>query len=52
MDVLGMQMQENGTADYQQFMKDDVERYVSLVKRLGIATQISRRGMAAEAVAS
>jgi tripartite-type tricarboxylate transporter receptor subunit TctC len=39
MDVLGMEMQENGTADYQQFMKDDIERYASLVKRLGIATQ-------------
>ncbi|WP_068023040.1 Bug family tripartite tricarboxylate transporter substrate binding protein [Rhodoplanes sp. Z2-YC6860] len=39
MEVLGMQMQENGTADYRQFMKDDVERYASLVKRLGIATQ-------------
>jgi tripartite-type tricarboxylate transporter receptor subunit TctC len=39
MDVLGMEMQENGTADYQQFMKDDVERYASLVKRLGISVQ-------------
>jgi tripartite-type tricarboxylate transporter receptor subunit TctC len=39
MDVLGMAMQEKGTADYQQFMKDDVERYASLVKRLGISTQ-------------
>lgn len=39
MEVLGMEMQENGTADYQQFMKDDIERYASLVKRLGISTQ-------------
>ena len=39
MDTLGMEMQENGTADYQQFMKDDVERYASLVKRLGISPQ-------------
>ena len=39
LEVLGMEMQENGTADYQQFMKDDIERYASLVKRLGISTQ-------------
>jgi tripartite-type tricarboxylate transporter receptor subunit TctC len=36
MNVLGMQMQENGTADYQQFIKDDLARYVALVARLGI----------------
>ena len=39
MDGFGMQFQENGTADYVQFMKDDVARYVDLVKRLGIPLQ-------------
>jgi tripartite-type tricarboxylate transporter receptor subunit TctC len=39
MDTLGMLMQENGTADYQQFMKDDVERYSTLVKRLGLSSR-------------
>ena len=39
MDTLGMLMQEKGTADYQQFMKDDVERYSTLVKHLGLKTQ-------------
>jgi tripartite-type tricarboxylate transporter receptor subunit TctC len=39
MNVLGMQMQENGTADYQQFIKDDLARYTALVRRLGIQTQ-------------
>jgi hypothetical protein len=29
-------MQENGTADYEQFMQEDVERYRALVKHLGI----------------
>jgi len=36
MNTLGMQMQENGTADYEQFMREDVERYRALVKHLGI----------------
>jgi tripartite-type tricarboxylate transporter receptor subunit TctC len=39
MDALGMQMQENGTADYEQFVRDDVARYSGLVKRLGIQIQ-------------
>lgn len=39
MDTLGMLMQEKGTADYQKFMKDDVERYSTLVKHLGIKIQ-------------
>ena len=37
--AFGMQFQENGTADDAQFMKDDVARYVDLVKRLGIPLQ-------------
>jgi tripartite-type tricarboxylate transporter receptor subunit TctC len=36
MNTLGMQMQENGTADYEQFMQEDVERYRALAKHLGI----------------
>ena len=36
MNTLGMQMQENGTADYERFMQEDVERYRALVKHLGI----------------
>jgi tripartite-type tricarboxylate transporter receptor subunit TctC len=39
MDGLGMQLQENGTADYARFMKDDIARYSALVSRLGIALQ-------------
>jgi tripartite-type tricarboxylate transporter receptor subunit TctC len=39
MNVLGMQMQENGTANYQQFIKDDLARYMALVRRLGIQIQ-------------
>jgi tripartite-type tricarboxylate transporter receptor subunit TctC len=39
MNALGMQMQENGTADYEQFVRDDVARYSGLVKRLGIQIQ-------------
>jgi tripartite-type tricarboxylate transporter receptor subunit TctC len=39
MNALGMQMQENGTADYEQFVRDDVARYSALVKRLGIQIQ-------------
>ena len=39
MNVLGMQMQENGTANYQQFIRDDLARYTALVKRLGIQIQ-------------
>jgi tripartite-type tricarboxylate transporter receptor subunit TctC len=36
MKVLGMEMQENGTQHYTQFMKDDIERYEKAVKQLGI----------------
>ncbi len=39
MNALGMQMQENGTADYQQFLRDDLARYTALVTRLGIQIQ-------------
>ena len=33
---LGMVMQENGTAHYQQYMKDDLQRYAEAVRRLKI----------------
>lgn len=36
MGVLGMSMQENGTASYAQFMKDDLERYAKVIDRLGL----------------
>jgi tripartite-type tricarboxylate transporter receptor subunit TctC len=39
MDTLGMQMRENGTADYRQFVKDDGARYAALVRELGIQIQ-------------
>ena len=36
MAVLGMELQEKGTADYVQFMKSDLERYRTLVRELGL----------------
>ena len=36
MKMLGMSSQENGTADYVQFMKDDLERYTKVIDRLGL----------------
>jgi tripartite-type tricarboxylate transporter receptor subunit TctC len=33
---LGVVMQENGTAHYQQFMKEDLERYAAAVAKLGL----------------
>jgi tripartite-type tricarboxylate transporter receptor subunit TctC len=32
--ILGMDMQENGTANYAQFMKDDLDRYAKVIDRL------------------
>ena len=29
-------MRENGTAHYQQFMKEDIERYAAAVAKLGL----------------
>ena len=34
--TLGMDMQENGTANYAQFMKDDLDRYAKVIDRLGL----------------
>jgi tripartite-type tricarboxylate transporter receptor subunit TctC len=36
MGVLGMSMQENGTASYAQFMQDDLDRYAKVIDRLGL----------------
>ena len=36
MKILGMSMQENGTADYVRFMKDDLEFYGKVIDRLGL----------------
>ena len=34
--TLGMDLQENGTASYVQFMKDDIDRYAKVIDRLGL----------------
>lgn len=39
MKQLGMVMEENGTANYAQFMKRDMERYATAVKKLGLQTK-------------
>jgi tripartite-type tricarboxylate transporter receptor subunit TctC len=39
MATLGMQMQENGTAHYAQFMKDDLERYTAVINALGLRSK-------------
>ena len=36
MKILGMSVQENGTADYVRFMKTDLERYAKVIDRLGL----------------
>jgi tripartite-type tricarboxylate transporter receptor subunit TctC len=36
MKQLGMVMEENGTANYVQFMKYDMERYAQAVKKLNL----------------
>jgi tripartite-type tricarboxylate transporter receptor subunit TctC len=35
--TLGIELQENGTAHYRQFMRDDVARYTDAVKRLNLS---------------
>jgi tripartite-type tricarboxylate transporter receptor subunit TctC len=35
--ALGIELQENGTAHYRQFMRDDVARYTDAVKRLNLS---------------
>ena len=36
MKQLGMAMQENGTANYQKFMLDDMERYAAVIQKLNL----------------
>ena len=36
MATLGMDMQENGTANYVQFMTDDLDRYAKVIDRLNL----------------
>lgn len=36
MAILGMNLQENGTASYVKFMQDDLERYAKVIDRLGL----------------
>jgi tripartite-type tricarboxylate transporter receptor subunit TctC len=38
MKQLGMVMEENGTANYQKFMLDDLERYAVTVRKLNLQT--------------
>jgi len=38
MQQLGMVMEENGTANYQKFMLDDLERYAVAVRKLNLQT--------------
>src|SRR4029077_9774194 len=40
--TLGMDMQENGTASYAQFMKDDIDRYAKVIDRLGLKQKQGR----------
>jgi tripartite-type tricarboxylate transporter receptor subunit TctC len=37
--TLGIQMQENGTANYAQFMKDDLARYTSVINELHLSAK-------------
>ena len=36
MAILGMAMQEKGTANYVRFMKDDLDRYAKVIDQLGL----------------
>jgi tripartite-type tricarboxylate transporter receptor subunit TctC len=40
MATLGIEMQENGTASYRQFIKDDLEKYVAAVRKLNIQVKV------------
>jgi tripartite-type tricarboxylate transporter receptor subunit TctC len=39
MQQFGMVMEENGTANYMEFMKSDMDRYAQAVKRLNLQTR-------------
>jgi hypothetical protein len=36
MTILGMDMQENGTANYARFMQEDLDRYAKVIDRLDL----------------
>jgi len=42
METLGMDLQENGTANYTRFMHDDLEFYAKVIDRLGLSRKASR----------
>jgi hypothetical protein len=42
MEVLGMDMQENGTANYVRFMQDDLALYAKVIDRLGLSRKASK----------
>jgi tripartite-type tricarboxylate transporter receptor subunit TctC len=42
MEILGMDMQENGTANYVRFMHDDLELYAKVIDRLGLSRKASK----------
>jgi tripartite-type tricarboxylate transporter receptor subunit TctC len=42
METLGMDLQENGTANYTHFMHDDLELYAKVIDRLGLSRKASR----------
>jgi len=39
MQQFGMVMEENGTANYVEFMKSDMDRYAQAVKKLNLQTR-------------
>jgi tripartite-type tricarboxylate transporter receptor subunit TctC len=42
METLGMDLQENGTANYALFMHDDLELYAKVIDRLGLSRKASK----------
>jgi tripartite-type tricarboxylate transporter receptor subunit TctC len=42
MEALGMDMQENGTANYVRFMQDDLALYAKVIDRLGLSRKASK----------
>ena len=42
METLGMDLQENGTANYTRFLHDDLELYAKVIDRIGLSRKASR----------
>jgi len=42
MAVLGMDMQEKGTADYVRFVQDDLDNYAKVIDRLGLGRKANK----------